>query len=328
MIILLVHYNPQHYGGAESNLHDQAKALTLAGHTVIIEHKDPVAAYEKHQPDIVHFHTIHLGIGVGILTWAQNLGIPHCISMHDYWPFSRNRLLIIDFDQSCPGVTGVCDRDCIRFNNCPYGPAHTAIRDAVNNTPTIAFNTYSAEIYTRNGIRVDAVIPHGIDTDYFCPEGEKDWGKVVTSAAWANQPHKGVHILKAALRRAKVDATLIVGTTRDNVRKVLQRSGIWVGSSVYEETFWLSLTEAMAVGCAVIATDVAGGKFQVRHGATGLIVPKLDIQAMADAITHLVSDRERAMILGKNARKWAAENYSFARWGQNLLQFYEKLLQG
>jgi len=52
------------------------------------------------------------------------------------------------------------------------------------------------------------------------------------------------------------------------------------------------LLEAMACGCPVIATDIAGGVTRelLEDGTCGLIVPSGDSQALADAITLLLAD--------------------------------------
>lgn len=51
-----------------------------------------------------------------------------------------------------------------------------------------------------------------------------------------------------------------------------------------------TLLEAMACGCAPVATDVGGNPELVEEGANGLLVPSQDSQAFAGALARLVND--------------------------------------
>ena len=71
--------------------------------------------------------------------------------------------------------------------------------------------------------------------------------------------------------------------------------------------------EAMAAGLPVIATDVGGASEQVIHRETGLLVPRRDPRAFADAIIALVRDSELARRLGENARDRIESRFSVDR---------------
>jgi glycosyltransferase involved in cell wall biosynthesis len=63
-----------------------------------------------------------------------------------------------------------------------------------------------------------------------------------------------------------------------------------------------ALLDALAAGCAVIASDVAGVGLAVRDGETGVLVPEQDEDALAGAITALLDDPARRAMLGRAAR--------------------------
>lgn len=71
-----------------------------------------------------------------------------------------------------------------------------------------------------------------------------------------------------------------------------------------------SILEAMAVGKPVVATDVAGIPEQIIEGQTGFVVPQCDPDSLANAITKLLADPERAKQMGFNARVHVEENFS------------------
>ena len=63
-----------------------------------------------------------------------------------------------------------------------------------------------------------------------------------------------------------------------------------------------ALLDALAAGCPVIASDVAGVGLAVRDGKTGVLVPEQDAEALAGAITSLLDDPSRRAALGRAAR--------------------------
>ena len=333
MRILIVHYNfesPERAGGAESAIRDQRDALLGLGHEVETEFDHPEEAYETFKPDVVHFHTVHVQLGINVLRWAQRGGIPHCLSLHDYWPFCADRMLMKHGaqrmgrrDESCSAVTGLCN------SGCASGPQPEMLRQIVNGTPTVTFNPYSAAIFRRHGIRVDAVIPHGIDTALFSPDYTKrDGVAIATTSAWPRFPTKGMHVLKAALTEIGERATLIHGVPRERVAEELKKASIHVFPSCYEETWGLCLTEAMASGCACIASGVCGPRAQIEHGVNGLLFPNRDSHALAEHIGMLLNEPGTRDRLGRAARVWAVANCTLECMGREYEEFYGRLIDG
>jgi glycosyltransferase involved in cell wall biosynthesis len=64
----------------------------------------------------------------------------------------------------------------------------------------------------------------------------------------------------------------------------------------------------MALGTAVVATDVNGTLDYVVDGVTGRLVPPGDAAALAAVIDELVDDEAQCERLGRNAAAWAAEH--------------------
>ena len=71
------------------------------------------------------------------------------------------------------------------------------------------------------------------------------------------------------------------------------------------------LLEAMASGCAVIATSVGGITEVIHDGINGLLVPPNDEQKLADAILKLVETPSPRKTLGKQAADDVALQYSW-----------------
>ena len=69
--------------------------------------------------------------------------------------------------------------------------------------------------------------------------------------------------------------------------------------------------EAMAAGCAIVATDVAGIPQVIHDGRTGLLVPEQDPPALAAAICRLLEDKALRRHLGEGARAAAVGSLSW-----------------
>ena len=330
---MIVHYNPlepQYAGGAESAIRDQSRALEQLGHEVRIEFSRPERACRQWKPDVIHFHTIHVDLGLNILRWAQKQKMPHCLSLHDYWPFCGDRMMMKQGaqrmnqrDESCSAVMGMCDGDCADK------PASESIKSIVNGSPTITFNLYSAEIFRRHGVHIDAVIPHAIDLELFRPDHDKRNGvRIATTSAWPQYPTKGMRILREALKEIGQKATLIHGVPRCRVADELRKASIFVFPSCYEETWGLCLTEAMASGCACIASDVCGSRAQIEDGVNGLLFPNRDVSALAQAIQRFIEDESLRVRIGEAAREWTEQKCNFERMGRDYEEFYGRVING
>jgi glycosyltransferase involved in cell wall biosynthesis len=93
-----------------------------------------------------------------------------------------------------------------------------------------------------------------------------------------------------------------VGWTDDPLQFVGRAWAFVLSSDV--EGFGQVLTEAMSVGCPVIATDAQGGgpRFVTDNGKSGLLVPRGDRVKLAEAMTRMLQPDVRAEYskLGKN----------------------------
>lgn len=102
----------------------------------------------------------------------------------------------------------------------------------------------------------------------------------------------------------------------------LLRSQAIYALSTHYEGMPLALVEAMAAGCACIASDVIGVRGVIEDGVTGLLVPEGDAPALADAIARLLHDPALVARLGQAARERALAEHSLAL----MCQRYEALI--
>jgi glycosyltransferase involved in cell wall biosynthesis len=105
---------------------------------------------------------------------------------------------------------------------------------------------------------------------------------------------------------------------------LLARATVFVLPSHFE-AMPMSLLEAMAAGCPVIATRVGGIPDLVRDGDNGLLVPPGKPGALAAALQRLLGDRALAERLGRRARATIAARYTVERSLERLEQIYAGL---
>lgn len=112
--------------------------------------------------------------------------------------------------------------------------------------------------------------------------------------------------------------------TRDQVAKILPTLDIVVAPSVptsdgRKEGIPVSLMEAMASGCNVIASDLTGIPELVRHEHTGLLVDPGDVQGLALAIQRFVMDADLREHCKINALSLVHSEFSLQANSQQIL---------
>jgi glycosyltransferase involved in cell wall biosynthesis len=110
-----------------------------------------------------------------------------------------------------------------------------------------------------------------------------------------------------ALAHGVADAFVFPGI-RTDIPEILAASDLFVLPSLWEG-LPLSLLEAMAAGCPVIATDVGGVSEVLHHQETGLLVPPADVQALAAAMADCLDHPERARERAATAEAMVAHKY-------------------
>jgi glycosyltransferase involved in cell wall biosynthesis len=89
----------------------------------------------------------------------------------------------------------------------------------------------------------------------------------------------------------------------------------------------LAILEAMACGCAVVASNVGGIPESVVEGETGLRVPPRDAAALHDAIQLLARDIQRAAQLAAGALAFVRETAGLDLMLDRYGQLYESVLE-
>ena len=97
-------------------------------------------------------------------------------------------------------------------------------------------------------------------------------------------------------------------------------------SRLDSESFGVAIIEAGAAARPVVVSDAGGLPEVVLDGVTGLVVPRENPQAAADAIECLLCDADLRQRMGAAARRHVAQHYSWDACVETMLKVYERLV--
>jgi phosphatidylinositol alpha-mannosyltransferase len=198
------------------------------------------------------------------------------------------------------------------------------------------------------------IIPNGIDVDLFHPHVARPPGMrsdvPVILFLGRFDPRNGLALLIEAFKRVRGrhrEAQLVVvgdGPLRSLYYRMAAgdpdimfagavldgRPGYYAHSAMYacpttKASFGITLLESMACETALICSDIPGFRDVVKHGREALMVPSGDLNALSDAMVHLLDDETLRARLGKAGRLQSAQ-YGWPRVTARVLEVYDRIL--
>jgi phosphatidyl-myo-inositol alpha-mannosyltransferase len=115
----------------------------------------------------------------------------------------------------------------------------------------------------------------------------------------------------------------VLGKVDDETKRMqLEAGDVLCAPSLGGESFGMVLTEAFAAGTPVIASDIAGYRDVVRDGVDGMLVPRGDAQALAEALRDLYEEPVRRAEMAR-AAALGAERFAWPRVAAQVMEAYE-----
>jgi alpha-maltose-1-phosphate synthase len=111
---------------------------------------------------------------------------------------------------------------------------------------------------------------------------------------------------------------------KSEVIQILSNATVFVCPSEYEPLGIVNL-EAMACGCAVVASAVGGIPEVVAEGETGQLVPPGDERALAAAVNAMIANPAMAAEFGARGRKRAVAEFSWDKIAAQTADLYAEL---
>lgn len=290
----------------------------------------------KEQVDIVHVHGTRAN--TNILWAARSLRIPVIYTIHG-WSFHEGLHPLMK-KARIAAEKFITRR--VQMNIC--------VSDSNKQTGLDAFGRFHA-VVIKNGVNLRKFDPAGHYPDVKAAYGipaerlviayvarmtyQKDPVSMIRSFAKALEKEPAMTLLmigEGELKQAAMDAVQELGITgnvifdrfRQDVPAVLHAADIYCLPSLWEG-FPIGVLEAMAMGKAVVASDVDGTREAVENDVNGLLVPAGNTEAVAAAITRLAKDRTLRMRLQQRAISTIQSTFDVAGVTRRIENIYEQL---
>jgi starch synthase len=160
--------------------------------------------------------------------------------------------------------------------------------------------------------------------------------QLVLLAAAPDTPELGAEVASAVARLAAERPGDVVwverAVSRPELIEFYTHATTFVCPSVYEPLGIVNL-EAMACSTPVVASDVGGIPEVVEEGRTGMLVHYDEareddfVEQLAATLTEMVSDPERARLMGEAGRRRAAEKFSWESIARQTVAVYDEAIR-
>lgn len=127
-------------------------------------------------------------------------------------------------------------------------------------------------------------------------------------------------VSRGELLRYVVPGTVIYPGKVKNVLPYLQQSSVFVLPSYYREGVPRSTQEAMAVGRAIITTDMPGCRETVQNGINGFLVPAHDQHTLQQAMLRFIETPELILSMGEQSYLLAQQKFDACKINQQIMQ--------
>lgn len=134
--------------------------------------------------------------------------------------------------------------------------------------------------------------------------------------------------LRMLCKKLKLDKNIVFlgKVPNPEIPDYLKNCDVFVQPSLYEP-FGISIIEAMACACAVVATNTGGVPEIITNGVNGILVEPNNVDELAEKIVTLLQDEELRNKLGINARKRVVDSYSYENITAEFESLYVSLLK-
>jgi glycosyltransferase involved in cell wall biosynthesis len=318
------------------NFMGKVARVAVMAHYLEAQFRATVVVAKERGADVIHAHWA-IPTGPAAVSAARRLGLPSVITMH-------GGDVYVNPEQGYDFPTRWYVRPALRWTLRKAG-ALTAITEDCRQHALRAGAPSRSMHLVFNGTDLRRFSP--------APPGTVDprFGPHMIFACRQLFPRKGIRFLVEAAAQLKPrfpDLKVVVagdGFERPDLIALAERLDIardvtflgWVPNSELpqyyraaalsvipslEEGFGIPAAEAMGCETVVVASDAGGLPEVVEHGVTGLIVPRGDANALAEAIGELLADPARRARMGKAGRERALRLFDWDRSAEQFEQIY------
>lgn len=164
---------------------------------------------------------------------------------------------------------------------------------------------------------------------------QKDYLTAIKSVAKAYKTHQDIRFkiigfgklekeIRSWVKEEGIEDITTILINPDNILQYLNDADIYLSTSLFEGTS-NSIMEGMNADLPIIATNVGDNAYLVEEGKNGLLTEKKDVEALAQAICNLVSDKDRRQQYGRYSKNLLIEKYSTETFRDRYLQIIKDI---
>lgn len=114
----------------------------------------------------------------------------------------------------------------------------------------------------------------------------------------------------------------------ERIRSFYQRTKIVVIPSLWPEPFGRTVIEAMACGCAVVATNVGGIPEIISSKRYGILIPPNNPIILTNILLSLLHFPKKSMSIGSDAKKHVESTFAATLIAKTHEEYYESIIKG
>lgn len=130
--------------------------------------------------------------------------------------------------------------------------------------------------------------------------------------------------LKRLVKVFRLDERFLWLDFVEDSARLLAATDVFV-SAAHTENFRLAILEAMASGCAIVATDTRGAR-EILDDTSAKFIPVKEPVRLAEAVGEFLQDEKEREDFGKNAQAKALENFDAERMIDETERIYREIL--
>jgi len=134
-------------------------------------------------------------------------------------------------------------------------------------------------------------------------------------------------LFKEIKKRAPASAEFLGWLSHEEILERLNRAAFFIFPSEWYEGFGLSLLEAMALGKAIIASDLGPRKELIEDGISGLLFEAGNAKDLRAKVETLIRDASLRVRLGQTARETYLKRFTPETNYKILINIYNRLVK-
>lgn len=109
----------------------------------------------------------------------------------------------------------------------------------------------------------------------------------------------------------------------DDVAQWIKKCSVFVLPSFYREGFPRSIQEAMAIGRAIITTNLPGCKEAILEGVNGFLIAPHDVNGLAEKMAYFIDHPEKIIEMGDNSHQIAIKYFDACKVNDHLIKLLD-----